>query len=383
MKKLYVAILFLITLTFIGCSQSDSESGSFEDQVNEYIKKFPYQDTHKYAVLYTGGDPAKLNTWLYAPEPELVKAGEDGVVRMNNDTFYNAAVLYFKDEPVVIKSSAPSEDRFNALQLVDDRNVNYRNIVYPKGEYTFYYGNKPEEIQGEAIEVPSSLSIVLVRIEVKDKDDSEDVAAAKAVYQGLTIRGGQQPSEFPQLDLLSEYPKSVSDEASRRMDETFSSIPFSKIILRHGQVLGEDVSYLEHAAATKGAWGGPDPSHSAYETIFFDKNGDEFIGSKGTYTVTSEEPPVDAFWSVTVYDTDRGGFFHPNENDRYHINNTTAVRNENGTVTFTFKQNCGDSDPNCLEVPAGRFDLVVRYYLPREEIITGNWTFPKIELKKN
>jgi hypothetical protein len=351
--------------------------------VNEYIKKFPYQDTHKYAVLYTGGDPAKLNTWLYAPEPELVKAGEDGVVRMNNDTFYNAAVLYFKDEPVVIKSSAPSEDRFNALQLVDDKNVNYRNIVYPKGEYTFYYGNKPEEIQGEAIEVPSSLSIVLVRIEVKDKDDSEDVAAAKAVYQGLTIRGGQQPSEFPQLDLLSEYPKSVSDEASRRMDETFSSIPFSKIILRHGQVLGEDVSYLEHAAVTKGAWGGPDPSHSAYETIFFDKNGDEFIGSKGTYTVTSEEPPVDAFWSVTVYDTDRGGFFHPNENDRYHINNTTAVRNENDTVTFTFKQNCGDSDPNCLEVPAGRFDLVVRYYLPREEIITGNWTFPKIELKKN
>jgi len=30
------------------------------------------------------------------------------------------------------------------------------------------------------------------------------------------------------------------------------------------------------------------------------------------------------------------------------------------------------------EVPAGRFDLVPRYYLPHEEIITGEWTSPKI-----
>ena len=110
-------------------------------------------------------------------------------------------------------------------------------------------------------------------------------------------------------------------------------------------------------------------------------NGVELRGSNGTYTVTTEEPPVDAFWSITVYDTDRGGFLHPNDDDRYHINNTAAIRNDDGTVTFTFKQNCEASDRNCLEVPAGRFDLVPRYYLPHEEIITGEWTFPKIGLQ--
>jgi hypothetical protein len=62
-------------------------------------------------------------------------------------------------------------------------------------------------------------------------------------------------------------------------------------------------------------------------------------------------------------------------------NNTAAVRNDDGTVTFMFKQNCETSDPNCLEVPAGRFDLVIRYYMPHEEIITGDWTFPKIRLQ--
>jgi hypothetical protein len=50
-------------------------------------------------------------------------------------------------------------------------------------------------------------------------------------------------------------------------------------------------------------------------------------------------------------------------------------------VTFTFKQGCETSDRNCLEIPGGRFDVVARYYLPHEEIITGEWTLPGIELE--
>ena len=96
---------------------------------------------------------------------------------------------------------------------------------------------------------------------------------------------------------------------------------------------------------------------------------------------TTEEPPVDAFWSVTVYDTERGGFLHPNEHDRYHINNTVAVKNADGTVTFTFKEHCEEGDLNCLDVPAGQFDLTTRYYLPSEEIIRGDWTFPRAQLQ--
>ncbi len=165
------------------------------------------------------------------------------------------------------------------------------------------------------------------------------------------------------------------------MDEAIATVSFTDTIVGPGQEPGRDVPFLSHAGGTKFGWGGPHPSHSAYEGIFFDKNGDELMGSNGTYTVTTEEPPVDAFWSITVYDTGRGGFLHPNDDDRYHINNTGAVRNDNGTVTFTFKQDCESSDLNCLEVPAGRFDVTPRYYLPHEEIITGDWTLPKIDLQ--
>jgi hypothetical protein len=45
--------------------------------------------------------------------------------------------------------------------------------------------------------------------------------------------------------------------------------------------------------------------------------------------------------------------------------------------TFRFKVKCEDGDQNCLEVPAGPFDVVARYYLPEPEIMNGQWTIPR------
>jgi len=38
---------------------------------------------------------------------------------------------------------------------------------------------------------------------------------------------------------------------------------------------------------------------------------------------------------------------------------------------------------NCLEVPAGPFDVAARYYLPEAEIMNGEWTMPKPVLKNS
>jgi hypothetical protein len=222
---------------------------------------------------------------------------------------------------------------------------------------------------------------VIARIEVRDKNDPHDLAAAKAVYDGMSLHG-TPPSEFSKLDLLSGFSPEVVAEANRRMDEAFATVPFGETVVGPGQEPGRDVPYLLHSAGTKGGWGGADPEHSSFDAIMFDADGEEMKGGSGTYSVTTEVPPVDAFWSVTVYDTERGGFLHPNGVNRYHYNGTTAARNPDGTVTFTFKRACLMADGNCLEVPAGRFDVSVRYYLPRPEILTGQWKFPRIDRVK-
>jgi hypothetical protein len=352
---------------------------SFEDGVTEYLRRYPYQITYDYAVRFTGGDPGNFNRWLPAGEPALVRAGEDILPRTNNDTYYKTAVLDLESGPVILESRAPSTNRFNSFQLVDDRNANYRNVIFPAGKYTLYFGEQPEDIEGESIEAPSSLSMVIVRVEVRNKNDPADVAAAKAVYNGITIQGARAGA-LRRLDLLSAFPSDVAAEANRRMDEVFGTVPFSRLVVGPGKEAGRDVPYLHHAAGTKGGWGGPDPTHSSYEAIFFDKDGNELEGRKGTYAVTTAVPPVDGFWSITVYDTQRGGRLHPNAANRYHFNGTTAVKNGDGTVTFVFKRACDAADGNCLEVPSGRFDVTARYFLPQEQIVTGAWRLPKIEL---
>lgn len=372
MKTRLIALLAVLSLSTLATAQSDP---TFEEQVADYIKKYPYQETFRLAMDYTKGDPAKFNTWAMGAEPALVKAGEDKVVRMNNDTYYKIAFLDLSKGPVILTSRKPSKDRFNSFQIMDDRNVNFHNVIHPDGVYTMYHGKKPEKVKGEAIESPSRLVAHVVRVEVKDKNNAQDVAEAKAVFNGIGV-DGPKLDKAPELDLLSGFDKKVAEEALRRIDKTFASTPFRELVAGPGDVPGK-VSYLNLAAGTKGGWGGPVVSHSSYETFFVDKDGKKMMGRNGTYTITTEEPPVDAFWSLTVYDTERGGYFHPNKENKYHINNTTAVKNADGTVTFLFKQKCEPGDVNCLEVPAGQFDIAARYYLPGEDIQTGKWTMPK------
>ncbi len=61
MKSLGYAICCFSALSLLATA-TFGQGADFEKQVQEYIKKFPYQDTYKYAVKYTGSDPTKFNT---------------------------------------------------------------------------------------------------------------------------------------------------------------------------------------------------------------------------------------------------------------------------------------------------------------------------------
>jgi hypothetical protein len=76
--------------------------------------------------------------------------------------------------------------------------------------------------------------------------------------------------------------------------------------------------------------------------------------------------------SVMIVDQD----LEPNDRGAYSVNNLTAGRHEDGTVTIHFG-GCGDGRPNCLPVTDG-WTYLVRLYRPRAEILNGTWIFPSL-----
>jgi hypothetical protein len=100
--------------------------------------------------------------------------------------------------------------------------------------------------------------------------------------------------------------------------------------------------------------------------------------SSGQYRMTFRDVPVDAFWSVTIYNRD--GFLEPNDFDAYSLNSVTAVPEEDGSVTIDLAPTPGEH-ANHLYVMDG-WNYTVRLYRPRPEILDGRWTVPTPEPKK-
>jgi len=97
------------------------------------------------------------------------------------------------------------------------------------------------------------------------------------------------------------------------------------------------------------------------------------VGAPATHVITVEDVPVDGFWSISVYNAE--GYFEPNPLGAYSLNDLTAQRDEDGSVTVQFG-GCDGALPNCLPVMEA-WNYMVRLYRPRPEILRGDWTFPR------
>ena len=93
---------------------------------------------------------------------------------------------------------------------------------------------------------------------------------------------------------------------------------------------------------------------------------------KTVHRFTVKDVPVDGFWSISVYNAQ--GYFEKNDRNAYSVNNLTAKKDPDGSVTVQFG-GCNDSAPNCVPIMAG-WNYAVRLYRPRKEILDGTWKFP-------
>lgn len=113
-----------------------------------------------------------------------------------------------------------------------------------------------------------------------------------------------------------------------------------------------------------------------------DGQGAQLSGSK-RYSLTFAKgslPPVDAFWSVTMYDGTN--FFVDNVINRYAIGNRTEGLkfNADGSLTLYFQKDApaGDQSSNWLPAPEGDFRLSMRLYVPQAAVLKGEWKPPAV-----
>jgi hypothetical protein len=122
-----------------------------------------------------------------------------------------------------------------------------------------------------------------------------------------------------------------------------------------------------------------------YPVYTVDSTGTPLDGSRRNYALRfapGELPPVDAFWSLTLYELP-SSLLSANPIDRYLVNSSMLPglrRDGDGGVTLLVQHDSPgvDLEPNWLPAPEGPFFLVLRLYRPRPAALDGAWKQPPL-----
>jgi hypothetical protein len=146
-------------------------------------------------------------------------------------------------------------------------------------------------------------------------------------------------------------------------------------------------NYLDRAFIAAYGWGANLPEDAVYPSTSVDSDGKKLSGAN-PYTIhfaKGQTPPVNGFWSITMYDT--GYFFCPNPLNRFTVSPRDKLKyNKDGSLDLYFQHESPgkDREANWLPAPKGDFILMMRMYWPKEEdpsILppgSGTWTIPPV-----
>jgi hypothetical protein len=266
------------------------------------------------------------------------------VIRMNRDTLYGGAVVDISAGATIVVPDAGR--RYLSVMIVNQDH--YINQVFHKpGRY---------DLTVEEFGTPYVLAAARV---LADPADPADVAAVNTLQDQFGLQASSaRPSVMPAYDQASfDATRAALLELAKGLGS-----------FEHAFGAKNEVNPVLHLIGTAAGWGGlPDR-----EAVYVNVNPGL---PAGEYQLTVRDVPVDGFWSISLYNA--AGYFEPNDRGAYSINNVTAARDQDGSVTIHFG-GCDDGRPNCLPITDG-WNYLVRLYRPRAEILDGSWTFPALE----
>jgi len=267
-------------------------------------------------------------------------------LRVNRDTYYSFGI-YDLTSPVTIIKPDPG-DRFQSLMI-----INQDHSISPTihGGGTFAYTQE---------DLGTRYMIVIVRT-FADVSDPDDQRGAHALQDRIRIEQADAGTlELPNWDEESRL------EMMNAINVLAGSLPTTE------GFFGEKdrIDPIKHMMGTAYGYAG-NPRQAA---IYLNRV-PEYNDGATPYRVTVRDVPVDGFWSITMYDAE--GYMVPNEYGAYSFNDTSAERNDDGSITIHLG---GDpSRVNHLPTPEG-WNTIIRLYQPRAELLEGRWEFPEFEL---
>ena len=286
-------------------------------------------------------DTGGVNQWMHNREPTPID--HQPVIRQNRDTLYSAVIA---DISAGATLTLPDADgRYLSAMVVNQDHFVNRTI------------HEPGEHRLTLDEFDTQYVLVAVRTLV-DPQDPADVATVNALQDRIALSAGSaQPFELPDYD-------QASFDATRA-----ALLDLAQGIGGFDHAFGprSQVDPVRHLLGSAAGWGGLPEQEAFYLNVHPDL-------PVGEYHLTVGDVPVDAFWSVSLYNAD--GYFQQNDQNSYSLTSITAEPNADGTTTITFGGPPGR--PNSLPIMEG-WNYMVRLYRPRPEVLDGTWSFPTID----
>jgi hypothetical protein len=185
-------------------------------------------------------------------------------------------------------------------------------------------------------------------------------------------------------------------EGEQKIDEAVTTagkrINFWQISALPGDSAHYNGDWLKRAAAAKAGIYGNDAEEATYPLTRNDIDGQTLDGSKHNYTLTfprDQQPPVNAFWSLTMYDG-KTQLLVENPINRYLVNSPmlpAMKTNTDGSLTIYIQNKSpgADKEANWLPAPNGPIYLVMRLYWPKATppsilpVGEGTWQPPGVK----
>jgi hypothetical protein len=216
-----------------------------------------------------------------------------------------------------------------------------------------------------------------------DNPPFQDDAGAVAKFEMIGIGPGLTPSTTKNETILKALEQGIIvgekmiDEKIAHLGSVVNGWSFNLDTGNYGS------DYLLRAAVAKTALGANAPEEALYPLTFVDNSGNNLTGSE-KYVIHFDKdkiPPVEAFWSITMYNSKYG--FVDNPINRYAIGDRTPGFKFNSDGSFDIyvqKDNPGkEKESNWLPATPDNFSLLLRLYIPKEIVLKGEYQYPQVQ----